>query len=218
VKHLALAAALLTLAAPAFAEIALPEGLDLGPERTIGHVHAMTLQPEQAKAWRSFRKSAQYFGAMYVHDTADIGFVVSGFHDLATAHAAALKGCQEVARMKKSPEGACTVFATVVPEGTDLNARQGSGLGQAARAEFLGRYTHCQSCEAMGEYGAFAIAGGAEYGMSWGWPDAHEARETALAHCRAAVAATMAQLGSQGRAWAQARGLDKCRVIHTRQP
>jgi hypothetical protein len=212
------AAALAMAAMPVQAELALPPGLDLGEGRSVGHVRAAALMPEQARLWHGFRANAGYFGTMYVHSVEDIAFVTSGFHDLATAHAAGLKGCQEVARVKGARPGACTLYATVVPEGQDLNARQGRGLGQAARTDFLGRYTDCQSCEGPGGHGAFAIGGGSEYGMSWGWPDASEARGAALAQCRAAVADTLASLNNEGRRWVQARGLDRCRIIHLAGP
>lgn len=212
------AAALALAAMPVQAELAVPPGLDLGEDRAVGLVRGATLMPEQEKLWQGFRTNAGYFGTMYVHSAEDIAFATMGFHDLATAHAAGLKGCQEMARLKGKKPGTCTLYATVVPEGQDLNARQGRGLGQGARTEFLGRYTDCQSCEGPGGFGAFAIGGGAEYGMSWGWPDASEARGAALAQCRAAVAGTMAQLTNEGRRWAQARGLDRCRIIHQAGP
>lgn len=180
-----------------------------GNEAKTGHVEGVSLLPLQKSGYLKFRRSGGYFGAIYVNTETDAGFYVSGFHDLAKAHSAAKKGCSEFSR----GEGTCVLYAVTLPKEMPFDTVTAAGMGQESYQAYMNKYL------ANKETGhrAFAISGASQYGLSYGWDDAAEARETALAYCEAAVAKELAGLNIEGRRWAKAHGLTKCRIVDEAQ-
>jgi hypothetical protein len=181
-----------------------------GAAAEVAREGGAVLQPLQKEGFTAFRRDRSYFGAFFRNDAADRSFWVSGFHGMAAAKAAAHKGCEVVS----AGQGHCVLYAVSYPRGGDPNA-ENEGLGMVAGKALQGRYRDQQTATG---YGAFAVSGASQYGMSWNWPDAAEAKASAIANCQAHVAHGMAQLNIEGRRWVRSQGLDECRVIDLYRP
>lgn len=184
---------------------------DFGPKAKVGHVQGVQLRPSQKSHYQQFRKQKNYFGAFYINTELDKSFSVRGFHDLAIARRAALKGCEEVSK----GQGTCQAYGEVLPANMPFDQRQAAGMGQKTREVFLGEYPDKQT---QTGFGAFAISGAYNYGLSYNWENAEEAREAALGYCNSGVAKAMAGLNIASRDWARRNGLTSCRIVDLYHP
>lgn len=199
--------ALTVLALTASASAADP--VLFGDGHRVGVVQGVEVSSDQRSSFRDFKRETGYFGAFYIDRSSDYSFWVQNFHNLGTAKDVGLKGCQIV-----SGGGNCALYAVVVPKGMDLATPTAQGLSQEAYSEYTGAYRTRQT---EGRYGAIAVSGAAEVGVSWNWQNEAEARATAIAYCEKEVAAELAELNIEGRAWVKRRGLDTCRVVESTQ-
>ncbi|MDG1067426.1 MAG: hypothetical protein P8P40_03470 [Sulfitobacter sp.] len=176
----------------------------------LATVSGIQLTTTQRKSYQQFRAQRVYFGAFYVREGTDFTGDTINFHSFDTAKAAARKYCEAASGGKS-----CTLYAVTYPQGVDPNAKGLAGFSQPAAKDFKGRYKREQI---KGKYGAFSLNGAHGYVISFGWKSAAEAREAALSYCKADSAQALAPLGIEGRKWALARGLEKCRVVDTHTP
>ena len=181
-----------------------------GDGNRVGVVQGVALTSDQRSSFRDFKRGSGYFGAFYIDRSSDVSFWWQEAHNLETAKAGALKGCQVVANSKN-----CVLYAVLLPKGMDLNTRQAGGLSQEAYTEYTGSY---KSNQIEGRYGAIAISGASEVGVSWNWANEAEARATAIAYCEKEVAAELAELNIEGRAWVKQRNLHNCSVVEVTGP
>lgn len=168
------------------------------------------LNPKSQKHYSKFKNGKSYFGAFYFSPQAGQSYFVKNFHDLRAAKLAAKNGCRLL-----SGKANCILYAVSVPKGIDPNGKATKGLGHAAGSYFKGGFKKEQIA---GKYGAFAISGGAEFGATWGWVSAKEARASAIAYCETDLAKQMAVFDIKTRNWFKSSGLAKCRVVHTTGP
>ncbi|UWR23599.1 hypothetical protein [Sulfitobacter sp. S190] len=169
----------------------------------------VTLSEFQEKGLRKFREMDAYFGALFVSEDGNAYQHFVNWHDLTLVKQAARKGCEMISR--GSP---CYLSTVSVPAGYDPNGPTEPGLGLWALRDWQNEYLPKQE---SGSFGAFAVSNSAHQGYSHGWFSAEEAREAAIAYCKAAVAQDLAGLGIEGRAYALARGFDRCTIIDERR-
>ena len=184
----------------------------------IGIVANQPLGKKHTPNFRRFKAERSYFGAFFVDTTADVSYWVNNFHDMKKAKRAAHKGCdllsKDTAHSIHGPSK-CRLYAVSYPKEVDPNGRNLSGMGRWALRVFNDTYKARRTAQG---YGAFALSNASHFGYTYGWNDSEEAKDQALAHCAAAVAKEMAGLTKEGRRWAHANGLNKCRIVDTQQP
>jgi hypothetical protein len=203
-KHLTLATVLaLAPALPVMADTPISTA-----KATIGKDPAATLLPIQKRIFTDFRSERSHFGAYARNIAEDTSYWVRNFSDLGKARAAALKGCDVLST--SGVKGKCTIYAVMVPKGMDVSTTNARQLGREAAQVFTGSY---RSKQVEGRYGAFASSPSSAYGTSWNWPNAAEARATALAYCEANALIDLASLNIEGRTWAKRNGLATCDIV-----
>lgn len=181
-----------------------------GDGHRIGIVQGVPVSSDQRSSFRDFKRETGYFGAFFVDRSSDFSFWVQNFHDLGTAKAAGLKGCQVVSGSKD-----CALYAVVLPKGMDFATKTARGFSQEAYDAYMVDF---KSKQVEGRFGAIAVSGAAEVGISWNWPNEAEARATAIEYCKKEVAGELAALNIEGRAWIRKRGLDRCRLVEVTGP
>ncbi|MCX7566349.1 hypothetical protein OS189_08335 [Sulfitobacter sp. F26169L] len=116
----------------------------------------------------------------------DYGYRLN-FHNMDTVKSAANRFCKYAAGGK-----ACTLYAVTYSKGLNPKAKSIKGFSRPATNDLQDRYKRRQK---PGKYGAFAINRAHGYGMSFDWKAAKEAREVALAYCKADTANALAPRG-----------------------
>lgn len=173
------------------------------------------LTREQTSAFRNFRRSGDFFGAMVVNTTSGHHYWTANHHTIQMALQHALIGCREFSRTDGANADTCVLYASIVATGIGGNTSPADGLGREASQEFRTGYAREQ---VPGRWGAFAVSGLSEYGYSFGWDTQSDAERSAISACQAEVASTMADFNTAGRSEARRLGVDKCRLVHVAVP
>ncbi len=151
-----------------------------GKSATEVHILRPDLVPESYKiALQQAAGVQKYFEALAVSPTegllASSGTQAINFHTAATAHAAAIYGCN---KKKKAASESCVVVAEFLPKG--YNGPSGFSLSSNATEEFTGKYKRAWKSK------AFAISPSTgNWGSAIKAANPDEARILSLADCNA---------------------------------
>lgn len=201
-RILVVSAALTVLAPPIVAQTTY------GSEATVRLHSTITLDRNERADFRQFQRDTYYFGAFAVNTVEDAWAWVDDYHDLQTAMQAALIGCRFWSTDANA--NACVLYASVVPAGFTGNQSVRGSVNMTGSEALNGPF---REGAVSGTYGAFAVSGLGEWGYATEYPTAAQAADEALAQCNAALAATLADYGPEGRAEARQRRLDRCTII-----
>lgn len=183
---------------------------DFGPGTQIGRFQsAGELGNVGRRGYRDFKKQLGYFGAFAMNAKTDDYFWVRNYHSAAIAKAAAIEGCRQI-----SAQSGCELYAVMMPESLSISTPKAEGFSREAADAFNTEYRENRE---PGKFYAFALSGANQWGYAYGYDTAADARDTAVSFCASAVAQSMAEIGPEGRKWAKARKLDRCKVVNVEQ-
>ncbi|MBY6047153.1 hypothetical protein KUV38_05815 [Vannielia litorea] len=160
------------------------------------------LGPKQKAELASFRRSYDYYGALYVSTTGDVAYGHAGASSMAAAQTIARMGCERKAQAR------CVPHAVIAPRSVNEGPNGRFDNSGTLANVMVDRFNKLQ----RGRWTAFAAAPEGAWGAATNLPRGSQAEAHALGQCRSSAAkARRSYPAAMARAMDR-RGLFRCRT------
>lgn len=141
---------------------------------TVETIEDFPLRGDARRAFKRFRRKADYFGSIYVNRHERLAGSFWSVNSIELADYYARAACQAKSQKPKN----CVLYARVTPK--DFTAREeGKTLSRAANMDFK-EYLRLQNKD---RFGAFAVSDNGAVGYSWAEASRKRAEDQALKRC-----------------------------------